>query len=127
MGSGAHRFCQAKVPPRWLLPWQNDGKSRGVEQYGWSGKECLAQENFAGTKILFACEKLLHAAAIPDRANSLERFDQSWIHNGKIAKNSTLRLFCAVNFGNFASSSAKVLRQKSVTSRQLHVELAQFC
>jgi hypothetical protein len=66
-----------------VAPWQNDGKSQGVEQYGWSGKECLAQENFAGTKILFTCEKLLHTAAIPDRPNSLERFDQSWIHHGK--------------------------------------------
>jgi hypothetical protein len=65
--------------------------------------------------MLFACEKLLHAGAIPDPANSLERFDHSWIHKAKSCKIRPLGLFFAVYFGKFASNTAKVLRQNSVT------------
>jgi hypothetical protein len=53
------------------------------------GEEFLAKENFASRQILFACEKLLHAGAIPDPVNSLERFDHSWIHRAEIAQNPT--------------------------------------
>jgi hypothetical protein len=79
------------------------------------GEEFLAKENFASRQILFACEKLLHAGAIPDPATTLNVSTTVGYTERKSRKIRPLRLYFAAYFGNFASNSAKVFRQNSVT------------